>query len=116
MHGGATPRIFENAKMLRANRTTQEKLLWEYLKSKPSGFKFRQQHPFNKYVLDFYCHKLKLSIEIDGESHNTEKSKLLDQQRTEILGDFGLREIRFSNRMVSNFFEIVVKEIETYFV
>ena len=66
MHDGAIPEIFRNAAKLRANMTETENIIWEFLRTKPSGFKFRRQHPINKYILDFYCHRKRLSIEIDG--------------------------------------------------
>ncbi|MEM6517631.1 MAG: DUF559 domain-containing protein, partial [Bacteroidota bacterium] len=69
MHDSATPNIFKNAARLRSNMTEPKIKLWDYLKIKPKGFKFRRQHPIAGYVLDFYCHKLRLSIEIDGGYH-----------------------------------------------
>ena len=55
------------AEKLRAKMTEPEKKLWDFLKTKPLGFKFRRQHPFSTYVLDFYCHRAQLAIEIDGK-------------------------------------------------
>lgn len=69
MHNGATPSVFKNAAKLRASMTETEIRLRDYLRTKPIGFKFRRQHPISGYVLDFYCHKLRLSIEIDGGYH-----------------------------------------------
>ncbi len=46
-----------------------ESILGGYLKTKPFGLKFRRQHPYSVYILDFYCHKLKLVIEVDGSIH-----------------------------------------------
>ena len=58
MHHGATPEIFRNAETLRNQMTEAERVLWEALREKQLyGFKFRRQHPVNKYVLDFYCHQ-----------------------------------------------------------
>lgn len=115
MHAGATPQIFEYAKMLRSKPTLQEERMWQYLKTKPSGYKFRRQHPFNNYVLDFYCYKLKLSIEIDGSSHNSDSAKSFDLDRTAILKSYGVKEIRFSNKMVDQNIVEVIKVIEQYF-
>lgn len=115
MHAGASPQIFQNAKILRANLTEQEAKLWEYLKLKPSGYKFRKQHPFFEYVLDFYCHALKLSIEIDGHSHNSATQMELDAVRTKVVNDFGITEIRFTNEQIDYSFRDVVEVIEGYF-
>ncbi|GAB4246991.1 MAG: hypothetical protein Tsb0034_26070 [Ekhidna sp.] len=70
MFYGATPSIFEKAKMLRQNMTRQELILWKELSAnKLLGLRFKAQHPIGNFIADFYCHKLKLVIEIDGDSH-----------------------------------------------
>lgn len=107
MHAGAKPEIFQFAKMLRANMTKSEKKLWEFLRLKPNGFKFRRQHPFNCFILDFYCHKAKLTIEIDGKYHEALKQKMLDESRTNQITQFGLKELRFTDEAIVNHFDIV---------
>jgi len=83
--------------------TQAESLLWEALKGKQlDGLKFRRQHPVHLYIADFYCHKLRLIIEIDGAYHNFEKQQLLDKQRTLDLESQGLKVIRFTNWEVEN--------------
>ncbi len=62
--------IFELAKKLRNNVTATEMILWGNLKNHFPALKFRRQHPISVYVADFYCHKEKLVIEIDGGIHN----------------------------------------------
>ena len=104
MHDGATPRVFKNAAKLRSNMTEPEIKLWEYLKTKPLGYKFRRQHPISGYVLDFYCHKLKLSIEIDGGYHQNKEQKDKDAERTEYLNSVGITEYRFTNKDILNRF------------
>ncbi len=59
--------------------------MWGYLKTKPLGFKFRRQHPYYNYILDFYCHKLKLIIEVDGSIHDDEEIIKKDIERQKIL-------------------------------
>ena len=86
MYKGAPPDSFAKAKFLRDNMTDAEKSLWEKLKdNKLKGFKFRRQHPIHIYIVDFYCHKLKLIIEIDGGYHDSKDQKLLDAERSELL-------------------------------
>ncbi len=111
MHDGATPSVFRNAATLRLNMTPTETKLWEYLKTKPFGFKFRRQHPIAGYVLDFYCHKLRFSIEIDGAYHLDKDQKEKDVERTMNLENLGISEIRFTNNQVINEFENVLKTI-----
>lgn len=112
MHDGAVPEIFKNAARLRDNMTKPEKLLWEYLKSKPLGLKFRRQHPIRTYILDFYCHKKRISIEVDGKYHNRLEQIENDQERTAYLESMGIKEIRFDNEIVINQFQIVIQKIE----
>lgn len=76
MFYGAKPHIFEKAKELRNNMTEAEKLLWGKLqKNKIMGLRFKAQHPIDIFIADFYCHKLKLVIEVDGGIHNLPENK-----------------------------------------
>lgn len=111
MHDKANPIIFKNAARLRDNMTDTEKLLWEKLRLKPLGFKFRRQHPISHYILDFYCHKLKLSIEIDGGYHLPKEQQLKDKERTETINELGIKEVRFTNSQVTNDIENVMSII-----
>ncbi len=85
MHDGAMPEIFRNAERLPANMTETEVLVWDFLQNKLLGFKFRRQHPINKYILDFYCHRKRLAIEIDGEYHLSSEQKEKDKERSAYL-------------------------------
>lgn len=112
MHYDAPPSVFANARKLRKNMTETETKLWMYLKEKPNGYKFRRQHPIGGYILDFYCHKLKLSIELDGEYHLSEIQIKKDFERTQYLNQIGLKELRFSNNEVKENWEPLVINIE----
>ncbi|OBX22078.1 endonuclease domain-containing protein [Gelidibacter algens] len=113
MHDGATPSVFRNAAKLRVSMTETELKLWEYLKIKPLGFKFRRQHPIGGFVLDFYCHKLKLSIEIDGGYHLTKEQTEKDKIRTNYLSEIGISEIRFTNEQVLNKYDNVIENVNS---
>jgi very-short-patch-repair endonuclease len=113
MHDGATPKIFRNAARLRVDMTEPEKLLWESLKTKPFGFKFRRQHPIKFFILDFYCHKKRLSIEIDGGYHNNPEQKEKDKVKTAYLKSVDIKEIRFKNDEVINDINKVIEIIKT---
>ena len=116
MWKGAPTSSFGKAKALRMNETEAEKLLWEKLKNNQlGGFKFRRQHPISLYIADFYCHKLKLIIEIDGEYHFRKEQIPKDEERTKVLEFNGVNVIRFSNDEVLNSLEKVLNEIEKYF-
>ena len=116
MHSGASKFHFQRARELRDNSTHSESLLWEYLKTKPHGIKFRRQHPYSVYILDFYCHSLKLVIELDGSIHNLPDNKLNDEVRQQHLENDGLIVIRFTNDLVEKRFEDVIKEIEVFII
>jgi very-short-patch-repair endonuclease len=59
----------KRARKLRSELTLPEGLLWRELRKRPGGLKFRNQHPASVYVLDFYCAKARLAIEVDGFAH-----------------------------------------------
>ena len=101
MWKGAPSDSFSKAQLLRRNETKAEKLLWEKLRNNQlEGLKFRRQHPVNIYIADFYCHKFKLIIELDGDYHNQEEQKQKDEVRTEVLRLNDLKIIRFKNEEV----------------
>lgn len=104
--------IFANAKHLRKNMTDAEKALWIHLKKGINGIKFRRQHPIGSYIADFYCHKVRLIIEIDGGIHNDPLIKEMDKKREKDLKSCGCTVIRFSNNDVCKEAEKVINEIE----
>ena len=111
MFFGASHLIFENAKKLRKNMTHAESILWAHLKTKPNGLKFRRQHPLGIYIADFYCHKLKLVIELDGNIHDNDEIKLDDGERQKLIEEDGLTVIRFRNEEILNGIENVLKSV-----
>ena len=98
------------SRQLRQEMTIPERLLWGKLRShRLFGLQFRRQHPIGPYVVDFYCSKAELVVEIDGRSHRGQE--ILDRQRQEFLEQYGLRVIRFSNDRVINRLTDVVRAI-----
>jgi imidazole glycerol-phosphate synthase subunit HisF len=114
MHGGAIKHIYQRARELRNNTTHAETLLWGFLKTKPHDLKFRRQHPYSIFILDFYCHSLKLVIEVDGSIHNQPDVKINDRQRQELLEKDGITVLRFTNVQVEKSIEEVQKVIENF--
>ncbi len=116
MFNGANPLIFELAKGLRKNMTGAEKLLWNHLKEGINGFKFRRQHPIGIYIADFYCHKLKFIIELDGSIHDLSDVKENDENRERDLKSWGYNIIRFTNDLVftdiANILLIIKNKVE----
>jgi imidazole glycerol-phosphate synthase subunit HisF len=116
MHAGAIKHLYQRARELRNKATHAEEILWGFLRTKPLGYKFRRQHPYSIYILDFYCHSLKLVIEVDGSIHDHDEVKQNDQQRQSLLEKDGLTVIRFSNVQVEHEPEKVLKNIEEFIV
>ena len=116
LHKNSKPSAFENARSLRKVQTTAEQILWKALRNnKVCNLKFRRQHPFDNYILDFYSHKMKLVIEVDGEVHNDPEVALYDETRTKNLNESGLTVLRFSNAVVESNLKNVIKQIEDWF-
>ena len=114
MHSGAIKHLYQRARELRNNATNAETILWGYLKTKPFGFKFRRQHPYSIYILDFYCHSLKVVIVVDGKIHTLPDVKQNDEQRQSLLQNDGLVVLRFQNEEIERRFEAVIIEIESF--
>jgi len=114
MFYGADRIIFENAKALRNNLTHEEKVLWGILKYRFPDHKFRRQHPISDYVADFYCHKLKLVIEVDGSIHLLEENQKLDQLRQNNLENLGITVFRFTNQQVRHQIKSVLAKIDDF--
>lgn len=101
MFYGAKPQLFIRAREMRKNPTEAEKKLWNKLqKFRKKGFIFRRQHPIDIFIADFYCHKLKIIIEVDGEIHEKEDAKDYDDGRSAELENYGMKILRFKNSEV----------------
>ncbi|MCG6189797.1 endonuclease domain-containing protein [Maribellus maritimus] len=113
MFYNAKPHIFEKAKMLRKNMTRAEEILWEQLKGKKMlGLRFRPQHPIDIFITDFYCHPLKLIIEVDGGIHKSKEQQDYDIGREGEFENWGIKVIRFTNKEIENNITQVIKETE----
>lgn len=111
MYFRAKSGTLETASLLRKNMTQCEEIIWERLKGKQiQGLRFRRQHPIDFFIVDFYCHKARLVIEIDGEIH---KSKVeYDDGRSAEIEKFGIKVIRFTNDDIVDNIEAVIRMIE----
>ena len=102
------------ARELRQVETETEKIMWESLRGKRlNGLKFRRQHPYEHYVLDFFCVEHQLAVELDGSVHDVLDQVAYDEERTRFLNEHGLRVIRFRNEEVKkNLSKVLQKIIE----
>ena len=99
------------AKNLCKNATSQENHLWYDFLSKYE-IRFQRQKAIDNFVADFYCHKAKLIIEIDGSQHYTDEGRQKDEFRTEILAGYDLKVMRFTNRQINTNFRGVCGYID----
>jgi len=101
-HNIITPKyVIELARQQRQNLTKTEQIMWSKLRNKQlEGYRFRRQHPVYRYILDFYCHKTMIAVEIDGDIHTNRIE--YDNYRDEFLNCIGIITLRFSVSEVLN--------------
>ena len=109
-HNGV--QLKEIRKYLRSNANGAEKILWKFLKGNRLEYKFRRQFSIGKFVADFCCVPLKLAIEIDGWTHDSEKIKVKDEMKTQIFEKNGYKVIRFTNEQIYGDIELILNEIK----
>ena len=105
------PSVLERAREMRHDPTPAEATLWLALRNRNLNYKFRRQHPIDKFIVDFYCAQAKLCIELDGGTHFEPPQQEYDLARTAYLEAIGYKVIRFSNQDVRYNLHSVVDEI-----
>ncbi len=101
-------------KMLRKNGTVAEWMLWQRLKNKQLGARFRRQYSIGYYIADFCSPRKKLVIELDGGVHDDEGARYYDKERQETIEEMGFKILRFRNEEVEKDIENVVNKIKTF--
>jgi len=107
-----TKEKLQRARELRHDMTPAEKMLWEELRANKLGVHFRRQQIIEGFIVDFYCHKASLVIEVDGDIHDLQREE--DARRENALSGLGLRVIRFRNDEVARDLSGVVERIKHY--
>jgi very-short-patch-repair endonuclease len=111
--GKTSATIVRAARQLRQEPTSAEVKLWDALRGRRlAGLKFRRQHPYEQFVLDFFCVEHQLVVELDGGVHAEPTQAARDAERTEFLQSRGIRVLRFKNETVENEIEAVLKQIK----
>ena len=110
-------RFIQRAQQLRLRQTRAEDLLWQALRNrKLAHWKFRRQHPVDRYIVDFVCLDARLVIEVDGATHSTDREIRQDEQRTRVLETCGYHVIRFANAEIydnrAGVMETILAELE----
>jgi very-short-patch-repair endonuclease len=102
--------LIELARQMRKNPTLAERKLWyEYLRHLP--IRVMRQRPIDRFIVDFYCAREKIAIEVDGAQHYTDKGLAYDEERSAILAGYEIQVIRFTNHEVMNDFDGVCQQI-----
>jgi very-short-patch-repair endonuclease len=102
----------EHSRQLRKNMTDAERLVWSRLRGKQlKEFQFYRQKPIGNFIIDFYCPRAKLVIELDGGQHFSTDGTEKDRQRDAYLGSLGLTVLRFSDREVFEHLDAVMQKI-----
>jgi very-short-patch-repair endonuclease len=105
-------RLENRRKELRKHGTSTEALLWKYLQKKQVlGKKFRRQASIGPYIVDFYCPECRVIVELDGAPHDEVLTAEYDSARTQYLEQYGMKVIRFENRLVADNPEAVLEAI-----
>ena len=103
----------ERRRELRNNQTPAEKLLWKYIsKEKIKGLKFIRQYSAGPYILDFYCSKIRLAVELDGDHHADPEIKTYDLERSKYLKNLDIDLIRFWNNDVLHNIKTVLDKLQ----
>ena len=101
-----------SSQVLRRSMTKEERHLWyDFLKTHPVQFK--RQYPIGCYIVDFYCYRARLVLELDGAQHCEPSAAEYDRKRTDYLQQQGLYVVRISNRDVAERFRSVCEAIDT---
>jgi very-short-patch-repair endonuclease len=107
--------LLEKSRELRKRMTLAEVLLWSKIRSRQvDGYKFRRQQPLLDFIVDFYCHDLKLIIEVDGEAHYFADQIKLDKYRDKIFKLNGYNVFRISNDEVISNLDGSVDKLKSY--
>ncbi len=105
------PSLLDRARKMRKEMTLAEKIMWKEILPWLTKHRFLRQRPIHHYIADFYCPKLKIVIEVDWDSHNSEEAQEYDKTRTRILGNYGIEVIRYKNEDVILHTQKVIKDL-----
>ena len=108
------PFLKEHAREMRKKPTQAENVLWQALRNKGLGYKFRRQHPFGEYIADFICFETSVVIEVDGGYHQTPEQRNSDMLRDNFFRKKGFNVLRISNDEVLLNFDLTISRIKNY--
>ncbi len=108
-------KLKQTARQLREHMTDAEKCLWTKIRMKQlMGYQFYRQKPVGDYIVDFFCPRAKLVVEVDGSQHLSDEIHEYDQNRDEYMSSLGLRVLRFNNNdVLANINGVVERILES---
>jgi len=107
-----TKEKLQRSRELRREMTPAETILWQELRGNKLGVHFRRQQVIKGFIVDFYCHKAALVIEVDGAIHDEDAQKEYDAKREQVLSALGLRVVRFRNEEIEKNLLYVIEKIK----
>jgi very-short-patch-repair endonuclease len=112
VRGKTTQAVVDRARNLRHEQTSAEARLWSTLRNRQlAGLKFRRQHPYGQFILDFFCVERQLAVEVDGGVHLNPEQAAHDAERSEFLAQRGVRVLRFTNEEIDQHLPDVLRKI-----
>jgi very-short-patch-repair endonuclease len=112
VRGKTTRAVVDRARNLRQEQTPAEVRLWSALRNRQlAGLKFRRQHPYGQFILDFFCVERQLAVEVDGGVHLSAEQAARDLERSEFLAQHGVRVLRFTNEEIDRHLPDVLGKI-----
>ena len=112
VRGKTTRAVVDRARGLRREQTPSEMRLWSALRNRQlAGLKFRRQHPYGQFILDFFCVEHQLAVEVDGGVHLNAEQAARDAERSEFLEKRGGRVVRFTNEEIEQHLPDVLHKI-----
>jgi very-short-patch-repair endonuclease len=106
------PALKQRRRELRRSQTDAERVFWQHVRGKRFlNIKFFRQYSMGSYVLDFYCPKLKLAIELDGGQHADDEVRIYDESRSAFLRTQGIEVVRFWNHDVLKNTDVVLQSL-----
>ena len=112
VRGKTTRAVVDRARNLRREQTPAEVRLWSALRNRQlAGLKFRRQHPYGQFILDFFCVERQLAVEVDGGVHLTAEQAVRDAERSEFLAQRGVHVLRFTNEEIEQHLPDVLRKI-----
>ncbi|MAQ30294.1 MAG: hypothetical protein CL950_10010 [Erythrobacter sp.] len=101
----------KRARQLRSEMSVPERILWQHLRGRQRGHKFRRQHPAGVYIIDFYCARLRLAIEIDGWAHDSAETIKRDRAKSAFLRSQGIATARIPAAAVIDYIEATMTRL-----